>query len=150
MISSFELEVFSLRNANVSLMVRWLHLVSAGVWTGGLITVAVAVGALRKAGAEREHMRAMALAFGKLSWGAMAVLVVTGVIQVIGLPDGSTNPRNEFGKLLFAKLMLVGLAAGLALYHQMTASTMSPKARGTIQGAILLISLGIFGVAVKL
>ncbi len=131
-------------------MVRWLHLVSAGIWTGGLITLAVAVGALRKSGAERDHLRAMAQAFGKLSWSAMAVLVVTGVIQVIGLPDGSTNPRGAFGQLLFAKLLLVGLAAGLALYHQMTASTMSPKGRGMIQGAILLISLGIFGVAVKL
>lgn len=131
-------------------MIRWLHLISGAVWTGGLITLAVTVGALRKAGADREHLRAAARAFGKLSWGAMAVLVVTGVIQVIGLPAGSTNFRGEFGRTLFVKLMLVGLVAGLALFHQMTAATMSAKSRGMIQGAILLGSLAIFWVAVQL
>lgn len=130
-------------------MVHWLHLVSAAVWTGGLITLSVAVVALRRAGADRTHLQAVGSAFGKLSWAAMGVLVITGVAQVMILPDGSTSPRGTYGRLILVKLLLVGLVAGLALFHQMTAATVSPKTRGLIQGLILILSLAIFWVAVQ-
>ena len=131
-------------------MIRWLHLVSAAVWTGGLITLSVAVVALRKASADRTQLQAVGRAFGKLFWAAMGVLVITGVAQVIRLPDGFTSPRGSYGRLLFIKLLLVGLVAALALFHQMTAATTSAKTRGLIQGLILVLSLAIFWVAVQL
>ncbi len=130
-------------------MIRWLHLVSAAVWTGGLITLSAAVVALRKAGADRTQLQAVGRAFGKLSWAAMGVLVITGVAQVMRLPDGFTSPRGTYGRLLFIKLLLVGLVAGLALFHQMTAATTTPRTRGLIQGLILILSLAIFWVAVQ-
>ena len=130
-------------------MIRFLHLVSAAVWTGGLITLSAAVVALRRAGADRSQLQAVGRAFAKLSWGAMGVLVITGVTQVMRLPDGFTSPRGTYGRLLFLKLSLVGMVAGLALFHQMTAATTSAKTRGLIQGLILILSLAIFWVAVQ-
>ena len=57
----------------------WIHIVAASVWVGGLITLAALVTALRRAGAERPLLQAMARRFGVVSWAAMATAVVTGL-----------------------------------------------------------------------
>ena len=64
------------------LVTRWVHLVAVATWTGGLIVLAALVVALRRAGADRELLRAAARQFGRVSWAAMAVAVLTGVAQV--------------------------------------------------------------------
>lgn len=126
------------------LVLRWLHLVAAATWTGGLIVLAALVVALRRAGAERSLLQATARQFGKVSWVAMVIAIATGVAQVelYGWPW-------TYGRL-HAKLGLVALTLGLALYHQRTAATSSPAQRGVVQLAILLASLAVFGAAVSL
>jgi putative copper export protein len=126
------------------LVLRWLHLVAAATWTGGLIVLAALVLALRRAGAERSLLQATARQFGKVSWAAMAVALATGVAQVElhGWPW-------TYGRL-HAKLGLVALTVALALWHQRTAATSSPAARGIVQLLILLASLAVFGAAVML
>lgn len=125
-------------------VVRWFHLVAVAVWLGGLITLWALVVALRKAGAERALLQAAARQFGRLSWSAMLIAVVTGLWQVhlLGLPW-------TYGRL-HVKLGLVGLVIGLALYHQFTARNSSPAARGVVQAVVLLLSLGIYVAAVSL
>ena len=126
------------------LIVRWLHLVAVATWTGGLIVLAALVVALRRAGAERALLRAAAWAFARVSWGAMAVAIPTGLWQVhrLGLPW-------SYGRL-HLKLGLVGLVVLTAFVHQRTAHRSSPAVRGVVQLAILVLSLAIFGVAVGL
>ncbi len=94
-------------------------------------------------------LQAVARQFGRLSWTAMGVAVITGIIQVVQL-DIASDLRNTFGRSLFVKLLAVGLAAGLALAHQLTAKNSTPAVRGAMQGAILLASLGIFAAAVAM
>ena len=125
-------------------VVHWLHLVAASVWTGGLIVLGALVVALRKAGARRELLQAAARQFGKVSWTAMGIAVLTGIGQVHGKGFAWTKGMLPW------KLAVVGLAIALAAYHQFTARKASPAARGIIQLLILLVSLGIFAVAVKL
>jgi len=86
----------------------------------------------------------MARQYGRVSWSALAVSVVTGVVQVerLGFDWGSRD--------LTLKLTVVFVAAGLAYVHQLTAKRTSPAVRGIIQGMILLVSIGIFGAAVNL
>lgn len=124
--------------------IRWLHLLSASVWTGGLIVLAGLIMALRKAGAERELLRAAARQFARISWTAMLIAVLTGIAQVhlLVLPW-------SYGRLQ-AKLVLVALAIILAAGHQFTARRSSPAVRGIVQLVILLVSLGIFFAAVRL
>ncbi len=129
--------------------VHWVHLLAAAVWTGGLITLGALIPTLRKAGADRQMLQAVARQFARVSWTAMGVAVATGVIQVFQL-DVAAGLRDEFGGRLFVKLLAVGLAAGLALAHQLTAKNSTPAVRGAMQGAILLASLGIFAAAVAL
>ena len=121
-------------------IIRWVHLLGAATWTGGLITLGALVPSLRKAGADRPMLQAMARQFGKISWTAMAVAVFTGLWQV----DRLDVPWGDLGW----KLTLVGLAVGLALAHQLTARRTSPAVRGILQGVILLVSIAIFAAAV--
>lgn len=130
-------------------LVRWLHLIAASVWVGGLITLGALVPSLRRAGAGREVLQAMARQFGRVSWSAMALAVVTGVIQLTRV-DLSGGAATSYGRALFAKLLLVGVAAALALGHQLTARTTTAAVRGVIQALILLSSLGILAMAVVL
>jgi putative copper export protein len=125
-------------------VIRWVHLLGAATWTGGLITLSALVVALRRAGADRPMLQAAARRFGHVSWTALTFTVATGIWQVerIGF-------RWSYGRLIF-KLVLVGSAASLALFHQLTARRTSPAVRGALQGVILLVSIGIFGAAVRL
>jgi putative copper export protein len=129
--------------------IRFVHLIAASVWVGGLITLAALVAAVRRTGADRSVLQAMARQFGRLSWTAIAVAVTTGVIQ-LARSDVSLSSDTDYAVTLFVKLTLVGLAVGLAIAHQITANRSSPAARGAIQGLILLSSLGIVAAAVTL
>ena len=119
---------------------KWVHLLGAAVWTGGLITLAALVVALRRAGADRPTLQATARQFGRLSWTALAVAVITGIwqMEVIGYAYASIS----------FKLGLVITAGVLALIHQLTARSTSPAVRGALQGVILVVSVLIFGAAV--
>jgi len=130
-------------------VVQWFHLVAAAVWVGGLITLGALVVAARQAGAEREVLRAMAKQFGRVSWTAMAVAIATGVIQ-LSRSDVSLSDDTGYAAALLIKLTLVGVAAGLTLFHQLTAKTASPASRGIVQALILLTSLGIMAAAIAL
>lgn len=122
-------------------MVRWLHLVSASVWVGGLVTLGALVAAVRREGVDRSVLQAMARMFGRVSWAAMGVAFLTGAwmsVDLIGEPA------------LAIKLATVAVTAALAAYHQVAAPNQTPRTRGILQGLILLSSLGIVAAAIAL
>src|SRR3990172_2588519 len=75
----------------------WLHILAATVWVGPQVFLfAVAVPVLRTVADVKERARLMRLIttrFGYLAWGAMAVLVVTGI--------GSVFEEDESLEFLF-------------------------------------------------
>lgn len=123
---------------------RVIHLLAAAVWTGGMITLAVLVVALRKAGASRESLRVAARAFAKLSWTAAAIAVLTGLLQVWlrGIPWGYAP--------LQWKLTIVSIAVALSAFHHVTARRATPAARGIVQLLILVASIAIYAAAAQL
>ena len=121
---------------------KWAHLLAAAVWTGGLITLAFLVTAVRQTTDNIEVLRAVARRFSVLSWVAFAVAIVTGTWMYTDIG----RPWEDFS----TKGTLIVLAAGLALFHQFTAKRSSPAVRGIIQLLILIVSIGIFGAAVAL
>jgi uncharacterized membrane protein len=123
-------------------IVKWVHLLAAAVWTGGLITLAFLVTAIRRATDDVEVLRAVARRFSVLSWVAFAVAIITGTWMYtdIGLPWEDFSTKGT----------LIILAGGLALFHQVTAKRSSATVRGVIQLLILIVSIGIFGAAVTL
>jgi putative copper export protein len=124
--------------------VRFIHLMAAATWMGGLITLAALVMALRREGAERAMLQAAARQFARVAWVAMAIAVVTGVAQVVML-----NWPWSYGRL-HLKMGLVLAVILLTLGHQLTAKRSSPAVRGIVNLVVLLLSMGVFAAAVAL
>ena len=123
---------------------RWIHLVAAATWLGGMITLGVLVGVLRKQNVEREVLVAAAQAFGKLSWTAMVIAIATGIAQVHLMHLPWKHPP------LHMKLGLIALTIGVTIVHTRVAKRLGPGARGAMHAVMLLLSLGIFAAAVRL
>jgi hypothetical protein len=118
--------------------------VAAAVWLGGMITLAVLVGALRRAGVDRAVIVTAARAFARLSWSALAVAVATGLAQVHALVLPWSHPA------LHLKLTVVGTTVVVALVHVRLARRLGPRARGALEATLLLLTLAIFAAAVRL
>ena len=123
-------------------IVKWIHLLAAAVWTGGLIVLGSLVTAIRQATDDRSILQATARRFGVVSWSAMGVAVASGLWLYLdwGLPWSNFAVKGT----------LVALAIGMALVHQITAKRTGPAVRGLLQLAILVVSIGIFGAAIAL
>ena len=123
---------------------RFVHLVAAATWLGGLIVLGPLVMALRRSGASTEQLRATARMFSYVTWTAMGVAIATGLGQVVLLHLPWTYPR------LHVKIAVVTTTVVVTLVHQRTAATMSRRALGLMHAAMLLGSLGIYAAAVAL
>ena len=123
-------------------LLKWIHLLAAAVWTGGMIVLAFLVVAIRKTSSDIEVLRAMARTFAWVSWVAMAIATITGIVNYTSLGLGWSR--------FSLKGTLITLSIALALWHQVTAKRSSPAVRGIGQAAILILAVAIFGAAVVL
>jgi len=125
--------------------IRWLHVLAAAVWVGGMIIVAALVPLLRKSGVERPVIQAAARRFGAIAWMAISMSVVTGLVQLARL-----DVEVRGNTTLMAKLALVGVSVGLTFVHQEIARDVSPAMRGLMEATLLGLGLGILFAAVSL
>ncbi|HEX6146336.1 MAG TPA: hypothetical protein VF083_06110 [Acidimicrobiia bacterium] len=121
--------------------VFYLHLLGAAIWVGGLITLGVTVSAVRNVTDDRVILAAIARRFAALSWAAMAVLVVTGLIQA---------GNYGWSGLLLVKVSLVLASIILTIWHSLGAHSQLPARRVFIQTTILILALVILALAVAL
>jgi putative copper export protein len=123
-------------------LLKWIHLLAAAVWTGGMIVLAVLVGATRRAKIDIEVLRLMARTFAWVSWVVMAIAILTGFANYtsLGLPWSRFTLKGT----------LIALSIAIALWHQVTAKRTSPAVRGFGQAVILVLAVLIFGAAVVL
>ncbi|MDA8290640.1 MAG: hypothetical protein M0Z33_03020 [Actinomycetota bacterium] len=114
-----------------------LHVLAASVWVGGQITVAGLLGTVRGFG--EGAPRAIARTFGRLEWPAFALLIATGVWNVL-----ATHPSHESTawKVVLAAKIAVALAAGLAAWlHQRARSRAGLAAYGAVTALASLVAL---------
>lgn len=125
-------------------LVKWVHLLAAATWMGGLVTLAALVVALRREGVERSVLQAAARMFGHVSWTAMVIAVITGtgLVDLMGV-DWSYPALHR-------KLGFVALTIAIAGLHQATARRSTPSQRGVLQVLIFVVTVGLFGAAVAL
>ncbi len=123
-------------------LVKWVHLLAAAVWTGGLIVLAFLVTAIRRATDDIEVLRATARRFSVVSWAALGTALLTGtwMYTEYGLPWVDFTLKGT----------LITVAVVLAFVHQFTAKRTPPAVRGIIQLVIIVVSIGIYGAAVAL
>jgi putative copper resistance protein D len=100
----------------------WLHILAATIWVGPQVFLfAVAVPALRTVADVKERARLIRLIttrFGYLAWGAMAVLVVTGIGNLFE-NDRSIHYlfHHHFGAIFQVKMTLVAATVILTAVH---------------------------------
>jgi putative copper export protein len=113
----------------------FLHVLAATIWVGGQITLAALVPALRAAGGDVP--RAAANAFNRIAWPAFAVLVVTGIWNVMAEDDDSAAYQHT----LMLKYTLV-IASGVTAYvHAKATSRRMMATFGALTGLTALATL---------
>jgi putative copper export protein len=131
--TSIVLDVLPVSWATVRVFV---HVLAATVWVGGQLTLAGLVPGLR--GLAPDAPRVVARRFNMIAWVAFAVLVATGVWNIVAIrPDWSSS----YGTTLIVKLAVVaasGVAAGL---HARARSGAGLAAFGALSGLTALGAL---------
>lgn len=99
-----------------------LHVLAATVWVGGtvaLVFVAVPYARSLAGEARAAALRELGRRWRPLGWGALAVLVATGLLLAgeHGVFHGRTLVRTEFGVVLLVKAALVVGLIALAATH---------------------------------
>lgn len=116
----------------------FLHVLAATVWVGGQITLAALVPALRRLGAGIP--RAAARRFNQVAWPAFAVLVVTGIWNVIAVRSQITG---SYETTLVVKLVVVGISRVSAALHARSAAGLAVFGALTGLSALAALFLGI-------
>jgi putative copper export protein len=137
-------------------LILWIHVIAACVWIGGQITLAVAMPMLRSA---PDVTRDIARRFQNIAWGAFAILILTGLINVheAGISLGQLNATQQ-SRTLFVKLVFVLISGTAAAVHaywitplmQNASHAKRAAAVGTLGGISLLAAMAaaLFGVAI--
>jgi putative copper export protein len=103
--------------------IRSLHLIGAAVWVGGMVMLALAVGAARRTVAESERIalfRSLGRRFLVAGGIAMVVLIATGTDMASDrLPSWSDLTDTDYGEHLLQKLGVVTLVIALTLFHSL-------------------------------
>lgn len=99
----------------MSLLSRWLHVLAAITWIGGMLFIAlVLVPVTRRlddAGLRARLVHAVGLRFRAVGWIALGVLVATGLVNLWLYPFLLASPRFRW------KAGLVVLALILSAFH---------------------------------
>ncbi|MDY7100343.1 MAG: hypothetical protein S0880_04070 [Actinomycetota bacterium] len=111
------------------------HLLGVTVWIGGQIVLVALLPVLRGLGEDAPRLAARR--FGALAWPFFALVVVTGVWNLleIDVADRSVGYHATLG----IKLLLVALSGVAAFVHGMTAT---PLTRAVTGAAGLVAALG--------
>ena len=100
---------------SAALLVRWIHVLAAMVWIGGMLFVALvlvpAVRRLDDPALRSRLVHAMGVRFRAVGWVALTVMIVTGLLNLWVRPDILYSPRFHW------KAGLVVLALALAALH---------------------------------
>ena len=97
----------------------WLHILAAVIWIGGMLFLSlVAVPILRQVDSpllRADLFRKMAWRFRRLVWICLAVLILTGIVNVAYY--GDTTPGSPYLKVLGIKLGLVAVLVTMGVAH---------------------------------
>jgi putative copper export protein len=109
----------------------FLHVTAATVWVGGQLTLAGLVPGLR--GISPDAPRLVARRFNRIAWAAFAVLVATGIWNILALDPVWSS---EYGVTLMAKIVIVAISGVTAFLH----SIASTKTGLAVFGALSVVS----------
>lgn len=88
---------------DASLAVRLLHVLAAAVVVGAPIALALVI----RARPAPEVVESLVGSAERWQWGALGVIVATGVGNIAALGEGLPDPSSAWGRTLVAKLAVV-------------------------------------------
>lgn len=118
-----------------------LHVLAATVWVGGQLTLAGLVPGLRALGDDAPRL--VARRFARIAWPAYAVLVATGIWNLLVLPVGDFDLAWQV--TLLVKIIVVALAGVSAAVHAGARSRALLATFGAV-GALTSIAAVVLGV----
>lgn len=106
---------------NAANAVRFVHLLAAVTWIGGMIFIAfVLEPTLRKFALEQRMQLydAVGRRFLYVGWGSLAVLIATGILNAVNrIPSWKFLFDSAYGNILLLKLSLVLAMLLISTYH---------------------------------
>lgn len=115
----------------------FLHVLAAAVWVGGQIVLAGLVPALRRSALEATKVAARA--FNKVAWPAFAVLVVTGIWNVLAVE--MTSLDTEYQVTALVHILLAAVTGVSAAVHSLGTSRAALAIGGAVGGLTALAAL---------
>jgi putative copper export protein len=115
----------------------FLHVIAATVWVGGQFTLAGLVPTVRALGPDAP--RTVARAFNRIAWPAFAVLVLTGIWNVLEVDVGDRT--TEYQVTLFVKLLVVAVSGVSAAFHIRATSKVGLAVGGALSAASALAAV---------
>jgi putative copper export protein len=119
----------------------FLHVLAATVWVGGQLVLAGLVPTLRPLGP--DVVRSAARRFELLAWPAFAVLIATGVWNLLAVHVGDTS--TAYQTTVLVKLLCVAVSGAGAAVHRATKQRALLAIGGAASslGAIAALLLGV-------
>jgi putative copper export protein len=118
----------------------FVHALAAAVWVGGQLTLAGLVPTLRSVSPDAPRLAARR--FAVIAWSAYAVLIVTGIWNILALTPTFTG---EYGVTLMVKILVVALSGISAAAHSVSRSTRGRAIWGALAAvtAVVAFFLGV-------
>lgn len=113
----------------------FLHVLAATIWVGGQLTLAFLVPALRTAG--EGVTKVAARAFNRVAWPVFAVLLATGVWNMLDVSSDDPAYRTT----LNVKMAIVVISGITAFLHTRAKSKGAMAALGSLSGLSALAAL---------
>ncbi|HET9728303.1 MAG TPA: hypothetical protein VFR41_02730 [Acidimicrobiia bacterium] len=114
----------------------FLHVLGATVWVGGQVVLGGLVPVVRRTGGA-EVVRAVARQFQRIAWPAFALLLGTGIWNLVAIKVGDAS--SSYVTTLFVKLILVAISGVAAAVHIVVRR---PALKGIYASLALLAALG--------
>ena len=121
----------------------FLHILAASIWVGGQIVLGGLVPKLRQAAP--ESLKVAANAFARVAWPAFAVVVVTGMWNILDIKVGDMS--TDYQVTMFVHVLLAMATAMFAVIHSVGKTKLALALGGALG---LLTSLGAMFVGIML
>ena len=114
----------------------FLHVLAATIWVGGQLTLAGLVPGLRALAPDAP--RTVARRFNRIAWPAFAVLVATGIWNVLVLEPAWDT---AYGRTVMVKILVVTASGVTAFVHAQARSKAALAVFGALSGLTALAAL---------
>ncbi|MFN8022362.1 MAG: hypothetical protein U0Q03_12625 [Acidimicrobiales bacterium] len=122
----------------------FLHVLAATIWVGGQFALAGVVPVLRRQAPDTT--KAVARAFAKVAWPSFAVLVITGIWNLVEIDVTSTS--TSYQVTVFVKVALAMVAAVAVAVHSVGKSKLALALGGAI-GALASVAALFLGILLR-